>query len=170
MLNGGDKSISTRIARTARGLEVRVILHPDVEECFKQLSNGDISSVALFGRKWLSPQPLEVYDIPPTMTGAGVIGGTTGYRLDIPGRELIINDPSGLRLVNMSFIRLVGASGPEGQSFYIPGNWDKDDVIWLGQTIVAAGEAISNKWIYPIVINLANVVREGLHGIQKASD
>ena len=166
MLNGGDKSITTRIGRTAKGLEVRVILHPDVEECFKTISNGEAQPITLFGRKWQSPQPLDVYDIPASMAGVGLVSGTVGYRLDIPGRELIIADPTtGLRVVNMSFVRLVGASGPEGVSFYLGGAWEKDDTIWLGQSVVAAGDAICNKYIYPIVINTANVVREGLHGV-----
>lgn len=159
MFNSGDTSIRTRIGRTAKGLEVRVTLHPDVEECFKL---GEVQSVGLFGRKWESPQTLEVYDIPQSMVGVTLISPTVGYRLDIPGRDLIITDANGLRVINMSFIRLVGASGPEGVNFYLTGQWDKDDVVWLGQSIVACGDSISNKWIYPIVINTSNTVREGL--------
>jgi hypothetical protein len=162
VLNGGDKSIRTRIARTAKGLEIRVILHPDVEDCFKTLSSGETRPVTDFGRKWQSPQPLGVYDVPQTMAGVGLVSGTAAYRLDIPGREMIIADPGGLRVVNMSFIRLVGASGPEGVSFYLAGAFEKDDAIWLGQQIVAAGEAICNKYIYPVIINTSNTVREGL--------
>lgn len=165
MLNGGDTSIRTRICRTSRGLEIRVILHPDVEECFKTISNGETRPVTDYGRKWQSPQPLDVYEIPASMSGVQIVSSTAGFRLDIPGRELIIADPNGLRVVNLSFIRVVGASGPEGIAFALPGAWEKDDTIWLGQVITAAGEIICNKYIYPIVINTSNLVREGLHGV-----
>lgn len=168
MLKGGDKAISTIIQRSGKGLEFRVHLHEAVEEFMRGTSGEETNPVALYGRKFWTPDNLEVYDIPESMRGTTMVNNSTSYRLDRPGHEMFATDPStGIRVVNMSFIRLKGASGPDGVTFVIPGAFDKQDVIWLAGAITEAGSIICQKYIYPMIISTSNVIRaEVPNGLQ----
>ena len=159
ILKSGDKAISTVVRRSSKGLELNVRLHEAVEEFFRASAGEEIVPVDLFGRKWLSPEKLQVYDLPESMKDAVAISDKAYYRLDRPGTDLIGVNSTGQRYINMSFVRLVGASSEDGVTFHISGVFEKDDVISLAGAITEAGNIICKKYIYPMIISTNNVIR-----------
>lgn len=160
MLKSGDKTISTVIRRTSKGLEINVRLHEGTEEFMKAASGETTTAVGLYSRKWQSTAMLHAYDIPDSMNGVSMVNGTTGYRLDRPGSDIYTIEPNGLRVVNMSFVRLVGASGPDGVTFSLTGAFEREETLWLGQAIIEAGNLICKKYIYPMIISINNIIKE----------
>lgn len=154
ILRSGDKAIATTLRRSPKGLEVTVHLHEAVAEFIRASAGEQHTPLELFGRRWLTPAKLEVYDLPISMEGPVLLSNTSAYRLDRPGNDMFWTEPSsGLKVVNMSFIRLVGAAQGEGITFCLAGAFDRDDVIWLGQAITEAGNIIYKKYIVPMVIS-----------------
>lgn len=161
MLKSGEKAISTTVQRTSRGLVLRVQLHPVVEDFIKNSSNGDFTPVKMFGRKWTPCDDLCVYDIPSSMLGIVGVDGELSYRLDKPGWDLFTTDErTGRKVINMSFLRLVGASQPDGVAFSVGGVYERSDVTWIASAINDAGKAIYTQYIRPMTISVSNVVAE----------
>lgn len=159
ILKSGDKAISTVIRRCSSGLELNVRLHEAVEEFFRASAGDEIIPIDLFGRKWLTSEKLQVYDLPEPMSAAVTINEKTYYRLDKPGSDLVTTNSLGHRCINMSFVRLVGASSEDGVTFRVSGVFEKDDVIALAGAITEAGNLICKKYIYPMIISTNNVIR-----------
>ena len=159
ILKSGDKAISTVVRRTSKGLELNVRLHEAVEEFFRASAMEEILSIDLFGRKWISSTRLEVYDLPESLKEAVPISDKSFYRLDRPGSDLTGTNSMGQRYINMSFIRLVGASSDAGVTFLVNGVYEKDDVVNLASLITEAGNIICRKYIYPIIVSTNNVIR-----------
>ena len=159
ILKSGDKAISTVVRRTTKGLELNVRLHEAVEEFFRASAGEEIVPIDLFGRKWLSPEKLQVYDLPESMKDVVAISEKAYYRLDRPGSDLVGTNSMGQHYINMSFVRLVGASGGAGVTFCVSGVFEKDDVVTLARAITEAGNIICKKYIYPMIISTNNVIR-----------
>ena len=159
ILKSGDKAISTVVRRTSKGLELKVRLHEAVEEFFRASAGEETLPIDLFGRKWLSAEKLQVYDLPESMKDVVSISDKSYYRLDKPGSDLTGTNSMGQRYINMSFVRLVGASLPDGVTFRVSGVFEKDDVVALAGAITEAGNIICKKYIYPMIISTNNVIR-----------
>jgi len=153
-----DIAIVTSILRSPKGLQMSCQAHAVVEEFMNVAGNGEVSPIEHYGRKWTrqgSDAILQVYDIPASMNGTQMINTKAGYRIDIPGREVVYNDDrSGLKVVNMSFLRLVGVSGPEGVSFNVAGVHSEEDAIWIATQIREASRVIYNQYMKPLAIRI----------------
>lgn len=157
-------AINTTLSRNAKGLSINCRTLPVVEEFFRNCAAGEVSPVGLFGRKWESPIPLAVYDLPETMRGQTTISSRVCYRLDRPGSDLTwVDSNSGYRIINIGFLRLVGTSLPDGVTFHIAGVWDKEDVINMAGAINEASQVIYGQYIRPMTIHIQHVLREDLN-------
>jgi hypothetical protein len=171
MFKSGDKAIATVLRRSSKGLELNIKVHEAVEEFFRAAAGQETTPIELYGRKWVSSTPLTVHDLPESMRGSTVIGERTAYRLDKPGHDLIFTDDlTRMSIINMGFIRLVGASAPEGVTFTLAGAYEREDVIRLSQEIANAGNVFVRKYVYPMIIsmnNIVTVVPGGENGLQE---
>ena len=133
IVKGGESIVRISLIRSVRGLRVEVKAHPVIEEFFKQNAvhpgqpEPTTQQVNSLGRYW---QPsgkegvtLSAYD---RVTALPITLGTDDMaNLDRVGQPLLepYAHPTGRRShnVNLSFLRLVGISEPEGVVFYVRG-------------------------------------------------
>lgn len=145
----GEIQIETSLRRSAQGLLVTVKASPAVEEFMQRVSEGDTQAVIASGRYWLTeftdplsgkkvvinPNNLEAYSlyhpIPNFRSDDGVMAsleniGRPIFEIDMNegsrGRPQLVNrdgSSAGDNVLNLSFIRLVGISNPEGVKFLL---------------------------------------------------
>lgn len=131
--------ITMRLRRSTQGIIVFVKAHEAFERYFKSLS-GESSPVSNYHREWtpLTPKgPLQVWDM---TAHTGIIQGSgIRYRIDVPGYQLMMDS----EVINMSFLRLVGVSSPEGISFEVKGAFTRKYIQNLVRLLMNAG-----KWLY----------------------
>lgn len=117
----GEQIFSLSFRRTDGRVKVIVKAHEVIENLMRSWGSGERGAVVDFGgRNWISPTPLEVWDLSPKM--AVVLPYADGYyTLNDPGGELFVLEHGvrGTNAVNISFLRIVGVS--EGIEFEVPG-------------------------------------------------
>ena len=175
-LKKGDRPISTELNRAGVGLRIRIRCHPIIEEFFQGcqgLTAPLIDDVAILGRRLWEPargeshQDLRVYTIPRELQGEFSINSIR-YRLDRPGDAIFLASgldggppgPHGSRVLNLSFLRLVGTSVEDGVIFYISGVYSEDTMDELEQAITVASQEIYRQFMKPIRIEIIHEVRD----------
>ncbi len=174
VVKGGETCISLGLERSTKGLRVSVKAHPRVEEFFKTMSGGEVKDSQLTDRYWrLSDdhQPLMCYLLPP-LPFDGFTQGEGDYVIDKVGSPLVVNNypggdggahpiaPGGGRYdignnkVNISFLRMVGISEPQGITFYVGGVYSKDAVIKLLEQIGAGLRRFYIDFIRPMNVSV----------------
>lgn len=176
-LKKGDRPISTELNRAGVGLRIKVRTHPIIEEFFQGcqgMAAPLIDDVANYGRRLWEPargesrRELQVYAIPVELQGEFAINNIR-YRLDRPGDAVFL--PSGLdgglpstsrgtKVLNLSFLRLVGTSIDDGITFYISGVYSEDTMNELETAITAASQEIYRQFMKPIRIEIVHEVRD----------
>ena len=159
----GEIVIQALLSRTWDGLRMSVKVHPRVEDFFRSLapqgSAGD--DVRNYGRYWtpvVKDQALRVY---PMNTAIPLLhfGVGCALRLDIPGTQLKlsvadINTGRHVDTINLSFIRLVGASEGSGVAFHVNGVYTTDAVKDIRDKIGEAGQAFYREYMKPIDLDV----------------
>lgn len=174
-LKKSDRPITAELSRAGVGLRIRVRCHPIIEEFFQGcqgMTTPIIDNVADFGRRMWEPtrgdsrRELQVYGIPRELQGEFAINNIR-YRLDRPGDAIFL--PSGLdggalvrgaKVLNLSFLRLVGTSSEDGVPFYISGVYSEDTMNELEAAITAASQEIYRQFMKPIRIEIVLEVRD----------
>lgn len=148
----GEMCVRVRLRRFGAGIRVSVQVHPTVEEFFRSWSGNEAAPVAVSGRNWLAlhkdSPALTVYALPalkPLTLDDGTI-----MRLDLPGQQLFQDDGSGRMQLNMSFLRLVGASQDLGQEFIIRSVMTLPEIKRLKESISAAAARFYTLYLKPI--------------------
>lgn len=136
-------------ARAKNGLEIHVKTDERIEEFFKSLAyNGEHDDIAMYGREWLPAKlggDLRVYRYEKELSGNRI-----SYTVTRPA-EGIENNREGV--LNLSFLRLVGISSPEGVRFVIAGPYSKDYVSRISKQISTEVRNIIREYIVPVAIN-----------------
>ena len=157
-LKQGDTAIVTTLRRTTKGLEICIRTHEAVEEFMRANAGEETTQVDIIGRQWRrigDSTPLEVYEIPPDMTGSRLASQKVAYRIDQPGRNLVTVDMhSGAKTINMSFLRLVGSSAADGVTFNVTGVHSEEDVQWMATAIRDASRAIYTQYMKSMQIDI----------------
>lgn len=131
---GGETKLSFELTRSAQGLTLRVRAIPEVEEFMRSISAGEFADVRKFGRHWLpkdASKTLSVYlPNPAEVLAPRSISRSLAYRLDRMGLPLSAQEShhgSVVSMTNLSFLRLVGISDPDGVTFSVPGvyTWEQ---------------------------------------------
>lgn len=120
IVKGGENIIALGIRRSSRGVVLTAKVTPAIEDYFRSQS-GDSFDVNEIHREWFvgkDAAPLKVWHI---VDDPGVVRSHTGaYVLNKPGFPLVVSEgPS--KVVNLSFLRLVGISEGEGIKLEIKG-------------------------------------------------
>lgn len=159
----GEIVIQALLSRTWEGLSVSVKVHPRVEDFFRKLHPQGAAGedVRNYGRYWTPLKKdtiLRVYTlgqaIPALQYGPG---GT--MRLDLPGNQLQLQQPSPVtgraeNILNLSFIRLMGASEGSGITFHVSGVYTTDAVKEIRDAIGRAGQAFYREYMTPIDLDV----------------
>ncbi len=149
----GEMCVRVRLRRYGAGIRVSVQVHPVVEEFFRSWSGAEMAPVVVSGRNWMPVQkdspPLNVYAMPalkPIMLEDGMI-----MRLDQPGQPLLAFDNDrGQQILNMSFLRLVGASQDLGQEFIIRSVMTLPEIKRLKESISHAAARFYTLYLKPV--------------------
>lgn len=148
---GGELLLQTQIQRSKGGLSVTVRTSPVIEDMMAQMSEVAPRNVLEFGRYWQSPTELQVYGLTADLGGLKGVTGTLGYRMDRPSQALDLpldRHMPGLTIVNLSFLRLVGAS--EGVSFTLNQVYSRDGVADLCKKIEEATRHFYIQYLKPV--------------------
>ena len=141
-----ENRIRLKLKRTSRGLLINVKTPIAVEECIKGFGTGT-TDVRLHGRYWVSPYgkgPLTAYNIhgvdykkvPPNLTELG---------------KPMINDVGN---PNLSFLRLVGTSAPDGVSFVCLGVFSSERIHVIGDLLKMELQRFYNTYMKPTEVNI----------------
>jgi hypothetical protein len=143
VVKGGETMVSLGIRRSSRGLIISARIHPIFEEFFREQAN-EKTSVDEISRQWFplkDQADLEVWHI---LQDPGVVrGNSASYRINQPGYPLVQSDQTG-RIINLSFLRLVGASEPTGISFEVKGAYT---LTYIRQLASEVGGAVKQFYI-----------------------
>ncbi len=161
---GGETRIMVELQREVHrpgkdGITLRVAIkvHPAVEAFFSELGKGETVEVGAYGRYWIpceKEKPLLAYDIQiPLEPVRGVSGGVVNLeRLGHP----LLDRSDRYDLINMSFLRLVGASEGAGVSFHLKGVYTTDTLKKTRDLITEASSAFYLAYMKPL--NLSVIV------------
>lgn len=152
----GDPAITTRLRRGQSGLYINISAHPRVETFLQGLVGGATKPVGHFGRFWSSEQELLTYELPDELRGIKTLSPTVGYRFDTPGKALYsVDGNTGMKILNMSFLFLVGTATEGGITFNVSGVYSRPDVIQLSLDIREASSLFYVDYIKPMDINVS---------------
>lgn len=148
----------TGALRNTVGLLVHVHADSAIEEFFRTQSGGQTNVVELFGQTWVSVekgQQVEAYRCPKLPSNQFSLGR---YTIEQVSRPLLTsNRDDGLsqfNMVNLSFLKLVGISKPEGVRFGVIGAYSIDYIANLNRQLTAEVKQFLLDYITPVNVNL----------------
>ena len=159
-------AVYANVSRGPAGLSVNVRASRKIEDFFKNAS-GEVTEPAdlrLHGRHWLMKEKdFRVYAIgDPILNGViplVTVPGIIGYRLDKPGARMIDLDRDGRgNVINLSFIKKVGISSPEGFQVVVKGVYSEAQVRQIYDGIIAAAVSFTENFLK--IIDLSVIIRE----------
>lgn len=158
LMKRGEICIQTTLSRTYLGLTLNVKVHPRVEEFIRGLGTGTPEDAKRYGRYWSSvdkDKVLTVYDLTQTL-GSVPIGGGNYFRLDRIAQPLFESGEGNPNhgSVNLSFLRLVGASEGSGVSFRVNGVHTLDAIRQMRDKIGEAAQSFYINYLKPVNLDV----------------
>jgi hypothetical protein len=146
----GEICAQTRIRRDKSGLRVEVKIHPGVEELFTSWGGGERSAVSEYGRMWI-PQKGESLSVHQLYSNPGnvQISKDLYYSFERVG-EVLSRKDGNITTVNLSFLRLVGASAGNGVSFHIAGVYSLESLRTLNDQLKTALQRFYQDYLLPV--------------------
>ena len=146
VMKGGIFYLDISIRRGPKGLELGVKADPKLETFIKSLGSGIKEQVEAYGRSWYSLTPgksLEVYPLENSLHA-------DAYTLDAVTELFKSRDGR----TNLSFLRIVGISEPEGIRFGMSGPFSKTYVREVLSDIGRETRNLIKDYVVPIHVNL----------------
>lgn len=164
VIKHGESCIRIVLHRTALGLSLQVKVHPIVEDFIRDLGNGEKMDIGIVGRHWVNlkdaSKPLMAYVIPGmAIPSLGGIRVTLGEGLGQPLVMLddgkpILKGQERADAINISFLRLVGASEGIGVTFGVKGVYGKETLEKLRDNLVRAARLFYIEYLQPMDLGL----------------
>jgi hypothetical protein len=153
-----DRAVSCFLRRCKEGIRVKVKVIPEIEDFFKQWG-GEIQQAPAYGRSWLpipgNDAPLRLWNFEQRLEDR------SDYSLIHSGLPLVVERDA----VNVSFLRLVGASEGEGREFIIQSVMGRSELERIASRIVRAGEHFYINYIQPVNLHayvaVVDITRSG---------
>jgi hypothetical protein len=165
LIKKGETCVRVSFKRSRGGILVTTKVHPYLEELLKAWGGDESTDVREYGRNWrgLGESPLKVWNLntdPGKMTFQH-----GGFSISAPGGELYPgwqNQGEGApvrigqtsALLNLSMIRLVGASEPEGVTFAYRGSFSRPFLRDLSDKLVSASKRFYEDYLMPVDITM----------------
>lgn len=158
---GTETAIHISVRRTWDGVLVHAKVHPIVEQFFERWSGGAQDIVQNFGRQWKAigggvlPTAWKFRD--PDTEDRG------SYTIHTLGGPLILDEDGPSGIINISFLRLVGASQESGITIVIDTLISKKRISEISAKLFKAVEAFYADYLQPLYFGVDAVVkvREG---------
>lgn len=141
MVEAGNDAIDIEIRRHRYGIKLKVKVLPEVESFFEQWGGG-LQERPTHGRLW-SQEPLTLWAFGLQNIGPSV---TRPYSLLHSGSTLTIENGH----PNISFLRLVGASAPEGREIIIEAVMGRSEIVQLAQRISDACNMFYSEYLQDV--------------------
>lgn len=162
---------STKQAFKDKGVGIRLNIkaRAGVEEFIKQLSGGRTTTVDAYGDAWHSEDenPLEVYILDDVEHADNytllAVGAPLLQYPSVPRRNSLssLNEVSNQKTIaNLSVLRLVGISKPEGVTIGVQGMYSGGYVQTLRTQFPAVTKQFLQDYIVPITLNLEIVSKD----------
>lgn len=144
MVEAGNHAIDIELRRHRHGIRVRIHTMPEVEAFFEQWSSG-LQERPSVGRLW-KPIPDETLNL--WTFGMGNMGPSTHrpYSLVHSGLGFFIEGG----YPNLSFLRLVGVSNPDGRSLIVEAVMGRSEITQLGQRLSEACNMFYGEYLQPV--------------------
>ncbi len=173
LMKRGENVIWTTLRRAPSlidsgiGLTVTVKVHPAIEDFVRSLGTGEELAVRTYGRHWiplLGDKPFLVHDLAAEFDpGVCLLDSKHSYTLNKIGWPISEQTamPHGTAdILNLSFIRLVGASEGAGVRFGIRGVFTLEATEKLARQIEQASKAFYIAYMKPIDITVVTSIQE----------
>lgn len=140
-----NRSVDCWLRRHKMGIKVKVRVKPEIEEFFRQWGGG-VEIPPTHGRLWraLDDKPITLWSFEEPLKDGR-------YDLVSAGASLL-NSYEGTP--NLSFLRIVGASGPEGREFIVESVASTEEIERISNKIGRAGDQFYLDYIRPVNINI----------------
>lgn len=143
-----EKAVNCWLQRHKSGVKVTVKVIPEIEDFFKTWGGG-FQEGPQYGRLW---KPMKSDGTQLSFWGyEKAAEEETNYSLNKTGAALF--DEYHGSGVNISFLRMVGASGENGCEFMVESPMSTEEMDRVGTAIVKAGEQFYLNYIRPVNIN-----------------
>lgn len=157
----GETFLQTILERSKGGVKLTVRAHPRLEQLMASVCDGQAPvEVRLVGREWVfgADQKATAYNLVGNeFAGVKSAAGTAyQYRLDKLGAPLLTSNDDAERrvlgansqkVINLSFLRLVGISEGVGVSFEIKGVRTKEGIRELSEAIGQASRSFYEQYV-----------------------
>lgn len=140
-----NHAIEVRLRRAPKGVRVTTLLWPEVEAFFEQWSGG-LQDRPSAGRLWHPINPGEVITLWSLGLSQFQPGPSKPFSLLHSGCGLVTDN----NFPNISFLRLVGASRPEGASVVVECVMSQTELKQVGQRISEACHWFYSEYIQPV--------------------
>lgn len=163
IIKRGEQYGAFTLHRSPAGLTMSIHVHPIVEEFVQGLTGTEATQVDVktLGRYW---RPLRE-DIPlmvwrtEKLPHSEYEEDSTRFTLDKPGDPLLADYADPLtgrtaKMVNLSFLRLVGISEARGVTFSIKGVYSYEVLKEMDRNLTAALRKFYNRYLKPIDLSI----------------
>lgn len=142
------RPVNCWISRDKRGIKVRIEIIAEIEEFFKKWGGG-LEEGPTAGRLWkpVGDQPIKLWSFEMADDDNPAVGNL--FRTGCALMDYNISRP-----VNISFLRMVGASEPGGREFIIETPMSTAAIEKVSPQIVKAATQFYQEYIKPVNINL----------------
>ena len=163
LVKSDETVIQCVFERNREGVKFSVKVSPQIEDLIQSWGNGDKQQVQVYGRYW-SPIPtgrdLSVWslNVNPGLVG---VSESLAFRIDQPATGLLLPPAGRVEIVNMSFLRLVGASEGDGVTFGVKGvAWSPNEARRVCGLIKEASRVFYVNYLKPVHVVVQVVTRE----------
>lgn len=144
-----NKAVNIQLKRHKRGIKVKVQVWPEIEDFFKEWGGG-ASETARYGRLWKPAveggETIRLWSFDDVLRQSE----ETSYNLLNTGAGFF----NEYGHINISFLRLVGASEPEGRSFIIEQVISRQELEKIGARVTKAAEQFYTNYIQSVNLSL----------------
>lgn len=156
VIKSGGAMVRVGLLRTKDGLLLSPWIHPAMEELLRSWGNEEMLDVGLYGRGWTVPAgdpPMRIWNL--TQDPGVMKVGDASFAINRPGRSI-----SEGGVLNLAFLRIVGASEGIGRAFLIKGVYTPEFIQDLGRSIANASARFYSLWMRPINISVTVSIQE----------
>lgn len=174
LIKGGEAVTRINIHRSpiagkfGVGFLVTVWIHPRIEEFIRSLGNSEVLDVKSMGRYWVPIENTKELSVYYMSTSLGMQSADGGYfTLDRPGQPLIQSEEGGMighkgppSVINLSILRLVGASEGAGVTFGVRGVYTLDALRRMRDQLMDASRQFYVTYLKPVDLSIVVSTQE----------
>jgi hypothetical protein len=163
VIKSDENLIRFELLRTPKGLRLTTKVVPRIEEFFKVFTENVTKPLGLYTRKWATPGtdvPASVYTSPNFNQLMHTGSGSQPYTLDALGKPLVITDLPGGKAINLSFLRFVGISDPNGVSVTLDQMISTPELLNMKSSLREAAKQFYIDFMRPVGVTITVMSQE----------